>query len=78
MHLKSYLVYNRSYLHLCLQHLALIILKLRMIKVALSNRSFEKNVTKLLCFGLHKFLFFCVLRKVPIFEPKKILHTKRP
>ena len=54
---------------------ALTILSFRMLKVAVSNRIFEKNVVKLLRFGLHIIIFFGLLSKGPIVEPQTILHT---
>ena len=62
---------NRSDWHLCLQHLALIILKLGMITVAESNRSSKMNVMKLLIFGLHKILFFFALCEKELFLTSK-------
>ena len=70
---------SRSDLKLCLQPLALILLKLWMIKVAVSNWSSKKYVMKLFRFESHKIImFFCLLWKGPIFEPQKILHNTRP
>ena len=42
-----------------------------MIKVAVSNWSSKKSAMKLLRFESHKIMFFCLLWKGPIFEPKK-------
>ena len=57
------ITYNRSNLNFCLQPLALIILKLWMIKVAVSNWSSEKSVMKLLRFESHKIMFFIAFVK---------------
>ena len=58
---------------LCLQRLALIILKLGMVKVAVSNWSSKKSVMKLLCFESNKIglRFFAFCEKGPIFNLKK-------
>ena len=42
-----------------------------MIKVGVSNWSSKKSVMKLLRFESHKIMFYCLLWKGPIFEPKK-------
>ena len=52
------ILYSRSDLHLYLQPLALSIIRFRMFKVAVSNRSLENKVMKLVRIGLHKILFF--------------------
>ena len=46
-------------------------------QVAMSNRSWNKIVMKLLRFGLHNILFFCRMWKWAFFLPLKILHRKR-
>ena len=75
----SYQVYSRWDLKLCLQPLALIILKLGMIKVAVSNWSSKKSVMELLRFESRNiYVFFCLLWKGPIFERQKNLHNKGP
>ena len=48
-------------MNLCLQPLALIILKLGMIKVAVSNWSSKIYVMKLLRFASRKIMFLCLL-----------------
>ena len=48
-----------------------------MIEVDVSNWSSYFFVMKLLRFGFHKILFFCLRWKGPIFEPRK-KHKKRP
>ena len=52
---------SRSDLNLCLQPQPLIILKLGVIKVAVSNWSSKKSVLKLLRFESHKVMFICLL-----------------
>ena len=61
-----------SDLNLCLQPIALIILKLGMIKVAVSNWSSKKSVMKLLRFESHKIsCFFAFCEKGPFSKLKK-------
>ena len=63
--------YNRSDLNLCLQSLGLIILKLGMIKVAVSNGTSKKSVIKLLRFESDKMGFFAFCEKGPFLNLKK-------
>ena len=81
MHVKILLeVCNRSDLHLCLQHLALVILKIRTIKVAVSNRSSKNKVMNLLRFGFcRRPSLFAFCEKGPFLNlKKKNLPNKRP
>ena len=55
-------------LHLSLQHLALIIVKLGMMKVTVSKQDFKMNVMKLLRFELHMILCFAFCEKGPFFK----------
>ena len=58
-------------MNLCLQPLACVILKLGMIKVAVSNWSSKKPMMKLLHFESHMIMFFCLDEKGPFLNLKK-------